>query len=314
MDPSRLTKALKEEATRLGFDLVGATPAAPTPGYQHLEAWLANGFNAEMRYFTDRLEDYRDPTRLLDGAKSLLMLGVNYRTVEPVTPAGNQGRVSRYAWGADYHEVIRPRLRQLGDFLRRLVPTAAVRGVVDTAPLLERQFARLAGLGWIGKNAMLINQRFGSWLFLAGLLTSEELEYAEPLVDDHCRSCRRCIDACPSGALCEPYQLDARRCASYLTVEHRGEIPEPLRAGCDDRFFGCDACQEVCPWNRETPRTANEAFLPGEGMNPIDLDHVASMDEETFRRHFRHSPLWRARLVGARRNAAVVVENRLRNK
>ena len=178
MDPSRLTKALKEEATRLGFDLVGATPAVPTPGYQHLEAWLANGWNAEMRYFADRLDDYRDPTRLLDGAKSVLMLGVNYRTVEPVTPVGNQGRVSRYAWGADYHEIIRPRLRQLGDFLCRLVPTAAVRGVVDTAPFLERQFARLAGLGWIGKNAMLINERFGSWLLLAGLLTTEELEYA----------------------------------------------------------------------------------------------------------------------------------------
>ena len=230
---------------------------------------------------------------------------MNYRTAEPVEAGAGQARVSRYAWGADYHEVIRRRLHKLADFHRRLAPAAGVRGVVDTAPLLERQFGQLAGLGWIGKNTMLINERFGSWFFLAALLSTEEMAYDRPSVADRCGSCRACLDACPTGALVEPYRLDARKCISYLTIELRGPIPAELRAACGNRLFGCDACQEACPWNRRTPATAEPAFQPGPGMNPVELAELAALDEEAFRRRFRHTPLWRAKREGILRNAAM---------
>ena len=309
MNAISLTAALKEESLRLGFDLVGATPAAPPTTFDCLRQWVADGYAGQMRYLADRLDAYGDPKRLLDGAKSILMLGMNYRTAEPVEPGRGQARVSRYAWGADYHEVIRRRLHKLADFHRRLAPGAGVRGVVDTAPLLERHFGQQAGLGWIGKNTMLIHRRFGSWIFLAGLLSTEELDYDQPNADDGCGSCRACLEACPTGALVEPYRLDARRCIGYLTVELRGAIPAELHAACGGRLFGCDACQEACPWNRRTPTTAEPAFQPNAGMNPVEVAEIVALDEEAFRRRFRHMPLWRARHDGILRNAALSVSS-----
>jgi epoxyqueuosine reductase len=303
MNAAALTAALKEESFRLGFDLAGATLAVASPEFERFQQWLADGYAGEMHYLADRLDAYRHPDQLLEGAKSVLMLAVNYRTAEPVEPGPGQARVSRYAWGADYHEVIRRRLHKLADFLRQLVPGAGVRGVVDTAPLLERQFGQAAGLGWIGKNTTLINRRLGSWFFLAALLTTEELTCDEPIAGSGCGSCRACLDACPTGALIEPYRLDARKCISYLTIELRGEVPTELRAACGGRLFGCDACQEACPWNRRTPPTAELAFHPGPGMNPVDLAELAALDEDTFHHRFRHTPLWRARREGILRNA-----------
>ena len=190
------------------------------------------------------------------------------------------------------------------------MPTARVRGVVDTAPLLEREFAQLAGLGWIGKNTMLINRRLGSWIFLATLLTSEELAYDEPNAADHCGSCRACLDACPTGALIDAHTLDARRCISYLTIELRGGVPAELREGVGNRLFGCDACQEVCPWNRRAPVTPDESYWPKSGMNPLELIELFALDDEAFRDRFRHTPLWRSRRRGILRNAAIVAGNR----
>jgi epoxyqueuosine reductase len=302
MDAAQLTAALKEESFRLGFDLAGATPAVVPPDFERFRQWLAAGHAGEMHYLADRLDAYSHPAKLLEGAKSLLMLGMNYRTVEPAETGDGQFRVSRYAWGADYHELIRNRLHKLADFHRGLVPMAHVRGIVDTAPLLERQFGRLAGLGWIGRNTMLINERFGSWFFLAALLTTEELVYDQP-VAERCGSCRACLDACPTGALVAPYLLDARKCVSYLTIEHRGEIPAEFHTACGNRLFGCDACQEACPWNRRTPLTSEPAFQPGPGMNPVDAAALLALDEESFRARFRHTPLWRAKREGILRNA-----------
>jgi epoxyqueuosine reductase len=265
-----------------------------------------------MRYFTDRLEAYRDPNLVLEGVKSVLMLGMNYRSVEPIPPGAGQGRVSRYAWGDDYHELIRQRLDQLADFHRQLAPAGRVRGVVDTAPFLERSYAVRAGLGWIGKNTTLINRKFGSWFFLAALLTTEELDFSTRPPDfshDPCGNCRACLDACPTGALVAPHQLDARKCISYLTIEHRGDTPEELRSAIGNRIFGCDACQEACPWNRQTPATAEKAFNPREGMNPVEPAELQNIDEETFRRRFRGTPIWRAKCEGIRRNAAIVQKN-----
>ncbi len=312
MDSSNLTTALKEEALRLGFDLAGATAAEVPPTFEHFRQWLTDGFAGEMRYLAERFDAYCDPNRVLDGVRGILMLGVNYRTVEPMALAPGYARVSRYAWGGDYHEAVRRRLHKLADFHRRLTPAARVRGVVDTAPLLERALAAQAGLGWIGKNTMLINRRCGSWLFLAALLTTEELRPSESTKTDMCGDCRACLDACPTGALIAPYWLDARKCVSYLTIESRGAIPAEYRAACGDRIFGCDACQEICPWNRRTPPSPEPAFQPAQGRNPLALSDLRAIDEAEFRGRFRHTPLWRARRTGLLRNAAVVAENHAR--
>ena len=305
VNAAALTAALKEESIRLGFDLAGVAPATAPPDFRCLQQWIADGYAGQMLYFAERLEAYRHPDRLLSGVKSILMLATNYRTAEPAEPGPRQARVSRYAWGADYHVIIRGRLHKLADFHRRLAPSASLRGVVDTAPLLERQFGQLAGLGWIGKNTTLINERFGSWIFLAALLTTAELECDQPIADARCGSCRACLDACPSGALSEPHRLDARKCVSYLTVELRDAVPQELRAACRGRLFGCDACQEACPWNRHTPVTTEPAFQPGPGMNPVDLDELSTLGEDEFRCRFRHSPLWRARREGILRNGII---------
>ncbi|MBN1590234.1 MAG: tRNA epoxyqueuosine(34) reductase QueG [Pirellulales bacterium] len=309
MSPDDLTRSLKQEARRLGFDLVGVTRAAEPSGFGRLEDWLASGHAGRMRYLADRREAYRHPRHVLDGVRSLLMLGVGYRSAEPVPIEPGQGRISRYAWGLDYHELIHARLKRLVAFHRRLVPEAVVRGVVDTAPLLEREFAQRAGLGWIGKNTMLINPKLGSWVFLAALLSGEALDVDSPSAESHCGSCRACLDACPTGALIEPYRLDARRCISYLTIELRESIDEPLRESIGERLFGCDACQEACPWNRHAPATREEAFAPRDGENPVDLGEWFALDDEAFRDRFRHTPLWRARRRGLLRNAAIVLGN-----
>ncbi|OHB70076.1 MAG: tRNA epoxyqueuosine(34) reductase QueG [Planctomycetes bacterium RBG_13_63_9] len=310
MTPESLTAALKQEAMRLGFELTGAVPAATPPGIGRFEQWLADGYAGEMHYLGDRADAYRHPGHVLDGAEAILMLGSGYRTVEPADTGPGQGRVSRYAWGTDYHELIRQRLHRLADFHRQLVPGVAVRGVVDTAPLLEREFAQLAGLGWIGKNTMLIHRRYGSWILLAALLTSEPLAYDWPCEVDRCGTCRACLDACPTGALVEPRRLDARRCISYLTVELRESISAELREPLGDRLFGCDACQEVCPWNRRAPSSVQRGLRPEAGMNPVGLAELFSLDEAAFGERLRHTPLWRAKRQGILRNAAIVLGNR----
>lgn len=309
MDAQLLTIALKEKARRLGFDLVGTTPAVTPPEIERFQQWLADGLAGEMQYFSRRFEAYRDPGLILPGVKSILMLGMNYRTAEPAAPGPGQGKVSRYAWGMDYHEIIRRKLRELTNYHRELVPHCLVRGVVDTAPLLERGFAQRAGLGWIGKNTLLINENYGSWFFLAALLTTEELQYDEPTTANRCGDCRACLDACPTGALTAPYRLDVRKCISYLTIELRGSIPEEFREACGDRLFGCDACQEACPWNRSTTISEKKEFQPREGMNPVDLAELFTLDETGFRRRFSDTPIWRIKLPGLLRNAVIVSNN-----
>ena len=229
MSPEDLTARLKAEAQRLGFDLAGATAALAPPRLAALHQWLADGFAGQMEYIPRRATAYEHPSHVLDGARSLLMLAMAYHTQQPAEPAPGQGMIARYAWGTDYHDVIRERLHALADFHRELTPEAAVRGVVDTAPLLEREFAELAGLGWVGKSTLLLNRRLGSWFLLAALLTSETLVYDEPTKTGHCGTCRACIDACPTGAIVEPYRLDARKCISYLTIELHEPIPAEQR-------------------------------------------------------------------------------------
>ncbi len=310
MPAQSLTAALKSEAHRLGFELCGACPAVEPPGLERFHAWLSAGYAGQMRYLADRADAYRHPRDVLDAVQSILMLAKAYRSVEPKPPGLGEGRVSRYAWGLDYHRWIRKQLRKLAQFHRRLAPQARVRGVVDTAPLLERDFAQLAGLGWIGKNTLLLNRGWGSWFFLAALLTTEPLEYDEPFRADHCGTCRACVDACPTGALVAPHCLDARKCISYLSIEFRGTVSRELRPAIGDWLFGCDVCQEVCPWNRRTPVSSELAFQPAAGMNPVKLAEVFVLDDEAFRQRYRETPLWRPGRGGIVRNAASVLGNR----
>jgi len=310
MNKTQQTRILKQAARDEGFDLAGICPAVTPAGLSRFDAWLRAGYAGEMRYLIDRADAYAHPRSVLDGVRSILMLGMHYRTIRPTEPAVGQGRVSCYAWGAtDYHDWIHPRLRALARRFRDLVPGAAIRGVVDTAPLLEREFARLAGLGWIGKNTLLINRQRGSWFFLAALLTDVELDYDSPHTLDHCGTCCACLDACPTGAFPEPYVLDARRCISYLTIEHRSHVPHPLRQGIGNWLFGCDICQEVCPWNRRGRSGDNAHFAPLEGRNPIELAPLFALDDDAFRRQFRATPLWRPKRRGLLRNAAIVLGN-----
>ncbi len=308
---AELTEQLKTRAGELGFTLSGICPAAPPPGLARFDEWLGSGYAGQMHYLADRRESYADPKNVLDGVRSIVILAMNYRTAQPAAPRVGQGRISRYAWGdADYHDLIRERLNELADYLRERAPGAKVRGVVDTAPLLEREFAQLAGLGWTGKNTLLINRQQGSWFFLAALLTDIELAYDTAHETDHCGTCRACLDACPTNAFPQPYVLDASRCISYLTIELREAMPAELRQGIGDWLFGCDVCQEVCPWNSRAPHSREAAFEPCAGSNPIDLIRLFELDDAAFRQRFRSTPLWRAKRRGLLRNAAIVLGNR----
>ena len=319
---AELTAQLKAEAHSLGFTLAGVSAAVTPTGASRLTEWLARGYAGQMDYLADRQRAYEHPRHVLDGVRSLLMLGLPYRTAEPVQAQPGQGRISRYAWGeGDYHDTIHDRLKRLIYWLKEQVPDAQARGVVDTAPLLEREFAQLAGLGWIGKHTLLINKPAGSYFFLAALLTDLELTCDEPFTADHCGTCRACLDACPTQAFPQPYVLDATRCISYLTIELRDTIPDKLRPGIGDWLFGCDVCQDVCPWNESSQRrsaalsTPTQAwnvapmFQPATDANPIDLIGLFDLDDDAFRRRFRHTPLWRAKRRGILRNAAIVLGN-----
>jgi epoxyqueuosine reductase len=304
-----LTARLKAEARRVGFTLVGVCPAVAPTGATRLAEWLDRGYAGEMAYLANRKEAYEHPRHVMEATRSIVMLGLPYGTIAPPPIGIGEGRVSRYAWGsADYHDVIHDKLKRLIGTLRQLEPEAKARGVVDTAPLLEREFAQLAGIGWVGKHTLLINKPKGSYFFLAALLTDLELVYDEPFGADHCGTCRACLDACPTQAFPQPYVLDASRCISYLTIELRTPVPAELRSGMGEWLFGCDVCQDVCPWNQRAPVSEERAFQPAD-TNPIDLAELFYMDDEAFRLRFRATPLWRPRRRGILRNAAIVLGN-----
>ena len=311
-----LTASIKAAAHRVGFDLAGVAPAISPPGLGHLTDWLASGFAGEMQYLPRRAAAYEHPEHVMPNVRSVVMLAINYNTetdredTNDLPLSTSSARVARYAQGsADYHDLLRGKLKQLADAVHELQPGCRTRGVVDTAPLLERDFARLAGLGWFGKNTMLINKRAGSWLLLAALLTDLELEADVAHSTSHCGTCTRCLDVCPTDAFVAPYILDARRCISYLTIELKNQIPIDLRDGVGDWLFGCDLCQDVCPWNRKAPITPEPAFQPQEDLHPADALQILKMTEAEFKARFQHSPLGRPGWDGLRRNAAIVLGN-----
>lgn len=310
--PDESASALRKAALHLGFDLVGIATAVRPDGFARLQNWIEQGFAGEMSYIERRREAYEHPRHVLESVRSVIMLGMNYRAADPSDELkSGQGRVSRYAWGtSDYHNVLRDRLRQLANVLHEESPGCKTRGVVDTAPLLERDFSRLAGLGWFGKNTMLINKWQGSLFFLAALLTDVELTPDEPHETSHCGTCTACLDACPTDAFPEPYVLDATKCISYLTIELRDKsIPLEHREGIGDWLFGCDVCQDVCPWNRKAPLSQEPFFEPRSDLNPVDAAELLTLNQEAFNTRFAGTPLERPGRRGLLRNACIVLGN-----
>jgi epoxyqueuosine reductase len=300
---------IKAQAYGLGFDLTGITTLGPAETAPAFDEWLARGYDGEMAYIA-RTADKRKDSRLpLSGMHSAIVVAMSYGGREP------SGPVARYARGDDYHDVMVERLNTL----HRWIETQIGRKVngksyVDTGPILERDLARRAGLGWFGKNTTLIHPRAGSFFFLGSLLLDLELEPDEPFTTDHCGSCRRCLDACPTNALAAAHVLDSNRCISYLTIELKGDIPEPMRPLIGELLYGCDICQEVCPWNEKFSLPLREgAFRPrpvitGKDARTLARD-ILAMSDEDFRMAFKGSPMKRAKLRGLKRNAAVVLEN-----
>ena len=299
-----LEEQIKAEARRIGFELVGIARATTADSFARLQAWLDKGYAGEMAYMHRHAEARRHPDSILPDVRSVVMLGTCYA---PEAQPAASTQVARYARGQDYHAVLRRRLNSLLEWVQQHVGGCRGRGVVDTAPLLERDLARRAGLGWFGKNTMLLNKRLGSYFFLGALLLDLELEPDPPHEAQHCGTCTACLDACPTAAFAGPGQLDARRCISYLTIELRGPIPEELRPGVGTWLFGCDVCQDVCPWNRRASPTREPAFESKSDLTSLEPAELLRLSESEFRQRFAGTALLRSKRSGILRNAAIVL-------
>jgi epoxyqueuosine reductase len=338
MMPRANTLWIVDQAKSVGFDLCGVVRAEKFPELQRMPEWLARGYGGEMKYLADPRRS--DPQTAMPGIRSAIVGLLNYNTARPLSInsalPGKDGKpsgwISRYAWGDDYHDVLRERLDALVESLReRFTSPFDARAYVDTGPVQERVLAKYAGLGWLGKNTLLLNQMLGSFFFLGAILTTLDLEPTlganELPPPDLCGSCRRCLDACPTQAFVEPYVMDARKCISYLTIELRGAIPEGLREPMGNHVFGCDICQDVCPWNRRAPIATIPQFQPrvfpqteenltSTSLPPQDeslylpgLEWLLGLSEAEFRELFRGSPVKRAKWRGLIRNACIAIGN-----
>jgi epoxyqueuosine reductase len=297
-----LAQAVKARALELGFDRVAIGPAGPPPHAAVFERWLDAGHAGTMDYLAETRAERVDPARLLPGCRSVIAVALSYARGDEPEWRG----VARYARSADYHDTMRPKLHALRDYVSAAAG-AQSRASLDTSAVLERDLAAAAGLGWIGKNTNLLTPGLGSYFFIGLVLTTAALP-ADDVPPDRCGTCTACLDACPTAAFDGPRQLDARRCIAYLTIEHRGPIPAELHAGIGEWLFGCDVCQEVCPWNRRVPPARD----PLPALPPPPAETLLTLTETEFRERFRGSPLKRARREGLARNAAIVLGNRRR--
>lgn len=311
---STLTENIKAEAKKLGFDLVGITPAERLQEEaERLAEWLARDYHATMYWMERNRERRIDPRNIVEGAQSVISVAMNYYTPHEIVDHPERGKISRYGWGDDYHNILGKRLKLLWEYIKEIEPDAEGRYYVDTGPVMDKVWAARAGIGWIGKHTNLISREFGSWLFLGEVITTLKLEYDIPTLD-YCGTCRRCIDACPTDAIVDEYILDSNKCLSYLTIEHRDEYPDVIKPDADQWIFGCDVCQDVCPWNIKFAQpSAVEGFQPRpENLNPLLID-IIDMAQEDFSRQFRKSPVKRTKLKGLQRNARAVIEGRTKN-
>lgn len=329
-----IAAAIKQEAHALGFDAVGIAhvsneyagsvtsdmgnsprshdeTAGPQRLFARLIEWLRRGYHGTMAWIERDPNKRADPRHVLPGCRSIISVGINYLTEHRANEQPGYGRIARYAWGRDYHKLFDSRLKQLEQIIHKIAPHAKTRSYSDTGPIMEKAWAEQAGLGWIGKHSNLVSAEFGSWLLLGEVLTTLELEPDEPATD-LCGSCMLCIQACPTGAITEPYIVDATRCISYLTIELRGDantISDDLQARMGNKIFGCDDCLDVCPFNLRAEPTQEEAFQPSNRSLSPDLRELAKLDETTFSTVFRQSPIRRAKLHGLHRNVAIAQHN-----
>lgn len=296
-----------EKARELGFDLIGFAKAERlTDELIHLNDWLSRGYNADMDYMNRNREKREDVSLILPGAKSVISMAMNYYTDHTHNGQNGIGKISRYAWGKDYHLIIWDKLELLEKQLNEIDPGFRSISYVDTGPVMDKSWAVRAGIGWLGKNSNVISREIGSWFFISTLITNREFEYNEPVVD-HCGTCRACLDACPTNAIVDDYIVDSNKCISFLTIENKGEIENSFKNRFDNWLFGCDVCQDVCPWNNKFSVVTQEGdFEPVDGTG-IPLNDVISMSPEEFKSKFETSPLKRAKLNGLKRNAGFLL-------
>lgn len=310
-DKKELTRKVKQEANRLGFPLVGITTPESPEHFDFYQEWCAAGYHGMMGWMASKRASERrsDPKNILPECESIVMLGSPYPSPSPDSEGG---KIAAYAGNQDYHEILGERLQRLVHFLEETLGEAVPnRWYTDTGPVLERDLAQRAGLGWIGKNTTLINKEFGSTFFLAEILLGIKLDPDPPFLSQHCGTCTRCLDACPTGSLIAPYTLDASRCISYLTIEYREMIPLELRHLLGDWIFGCDICQQVCPWNQQKPEDIEilDGFFPREEHSNIDLVEEMKLSQDAFSAKFKNSPIKRAKRKGYLRNIAIALGN-----
>ena len=303
-----LSEQIKAKAVELGFHKVGIVPATPlSRESERLRTWLEKGYQAEMSWMEREPEKRADPRLVFPEARSVIALALNYYTPHEHENDSARGKISRYAWGDDYHDVVREKLNSLLEWIKTEVPGTDGKACVDTAPIMDKAWAVRAGIGWIGKSSNLITMDYGSWVFLGEILLNIELEYDTDIVTDHCGSCTACLDACPTKAIVEPYVVDAQKCLSYVTIELRDlEIPAEIAANMHGWLYGCDICQDVCPWNRFEKPTDEMRFEPRHGEASVDLDAIQAMTHETYVKRFRRSAIKRAKLTGLKRNAGAL--------
>jgi epoxyqueuosine reductase len=316
MTPVELREYIMGLAASAGFDRCGVARAEPIGRGDYVRRWLAEGRAGSIDYLHRNVGARLDPGEILPGARSVFVVALSYNQPPPDPPEDgrSRGRVAMYAWGDDYHEVIREKLRTMRDRMRAELATPfETRICVDTAPVIERELAAAAGIGWIGKNTMVLSREMGSYFFLGVMLTTLEIAADEPVVD-HCGSCTACLEACPTQAFPAAYQMDASRCISYLTIEHRGDISKPFQEMMGDWVFGCDVCQEVCPYNRKAPATRESRFAAREpGPRPA-LDDLLAWDDEEYRKKLSGNAMQRAKFEMLRRNARIAIENVARGR
>jgi len=310
------SQTIKELARSVGIDRVGIVRAENLPNEEaRFREWLAKGYQASMTWIEREPEKRADPQILFPGCRSVIAVALNYFTPHEHLPSDSKGKVSRYAWGDDYHDVFREKLKVLVQKMTELSPDIKTKICVDTTPFMDKAWAVRAGIGWLGKSSNLITTDLGSWVFLGAVLVDVELEYDDLVVADHCGSCTACIDACPTRAITEPYVVDAAKCISYATIELRDEeMPDEIVRDLEGWLYGCDICQDVCPWNRFEKPTQETRFEPREMETSISLEKIASLDHDDYVIRFRKSAIKRAKLSGLKRNAKALATNTHRSE
>jgi len=315
IDPSVLARAVKQKALELGLDACGISTAGPLDEEaKRLDEWLSRGNHADMQWMTNHRDKRGDPTLLVEGARSVISVLQSYYVPHEGPTDPQIGRISRYAWGDDYHLRLKERLFALLEWLQMADPKTEGRAFVDSAPVMDKAWAARAGLGWIGKHTNLISPSHGSWVFIGELIVTTELEADGPMTD-HCGSCTACLDACPTNAIVDPWVVDANRCISYTTIESRAPETNPdIASGHGNWIFGCDICQDVCPWNKFKTETSEEGYYPRPGTLDTPLSDWLTLDPDSFSERFRRSAVKRTKHAGLERNVRIAAENAERER